>query len=893
MKRKSDLFTAAIAASFGATFGATFGAGFVTSARQRRKAGPAWFLALGLGAMPVFVQAAAPEAAAPVDVAQVEVAQAGGTEVAASDVPATSKVLEQVVVTGTRSKGLQASETLAPVQVLGAETLKSAGQPDLIGAIAQIVPSFTAQAFGGDQANQTLTAKLRGVSPNHALVLINGKRRHTTANLTVLGGPFQGAAAADLNFIPVSAIKRIEVLTDGAAAQYGTDAIAGVINIILKDKDDGGLVDGTYGGYLDGGGGTVNGSGNIGFSLGSGGYVNLTGEVRRRERSFRGGIDPRVIDPGNLATFPNSNLPQASGFPFLNRIQGDPEIDLYSGSFNAGYSFENVKLYSFGTYGIKKANSFQNYRLPSRASYTPPPITDSNGNTVQPPTEYFYPFGFSPREATDEEDFAATFGAKGTVFGNWDWDLSTTYGKDEVKFFTLDSINPDLYALNGTSPTDFFGGVYLSSQLTNNFDVVREFDVSLASPLTVAVGLEQRYETYQLKTGDLASRFGSGAQAFPGVQVGDAGSHGRHNYAVYADLSTSPIQNLQVDVAGRLEYFTDFGSTLVGKLTSRYDFTPAVAVRGTISSGFRAPTLAESYYSATNVGPRSAFVQLPPNAAAASLLGLGSGLRPEESTNLSLGVVLHPIERLSVTIDAYQIEIRDRIVGSGTLFSQFNGVPVPGAEAITAAIIANGNVLDPTVTDTGINIFANGLTTRTRGVDLVLSYPSNYAWGAVDWSASANYNKTKVTKINASPAQLGGQSLFDAVALSDLETASPEYRFNLAAVWSLNRFSVTLRETIYGPSAQNEIGNDGTIFNNRIKVTPITDLEIGFKATKQVKLSLGANNLFNDYPEQKNAALLQGYRDGNNNSAVGIYPSSFSPFGYNGGYYYAKLAYTF
>ncbi|MDP3294358.1 MAG: TonB-dependent receptor [Nevskia sp.] len=827
-----------------------------------------------------------PLAGAPLEVAAADTP--AGTEVAVSD-----KVLEEIVVTGSRGRGLQASETLAPVQVLSAETLKSAGQPDLIGALAQIVPSFTAQSFGGDQANQTLSAKLRGVSPNHALVLINGKRRHTTANLAVLGGPFQGAATADLNFIPVSSIKRIEVLTDGAAAQYGTDAIAGVINIILKDKSEGGSLDSTFGAYKDGGGETKGASGNIGFGSGPDAFINLTGEIRKRERSDRGGIDPRVVNPANLSTFPNSNLPLVPGYPYLNQIQGDPEIDLYVGSFNAGYTLGDVKFYSVGTYGIKKANSFENYRLPSRASYTPPPITDSGGDTVQPPTEYFYPFGFNPREATDEEDFAATFGVKGTVFGAWDWDLSSTYGKDEVKFFTLDSINADLYALNGTSPTDFFGGVYLSSQLTNNLDVVREFEVGLVSPLSVAVGIEQRYENYQLKTGDLASRFGSGAQSFPGIQVGDSGSHGRHNYAFYADLATSPIKNLQVDIAGRLEYFTDFGSTLVGKLTSRYDFTPVVAVRGTISTGFRAPTLAESYYSATNVGPQSAFVQLPPNAAAAALLGLGSGLQPEESTNLSLGIVLHPTERLSATIDAYQIEIRDRIVGSGTLFSQFNGVPVPGAEAITAAIIANGNVLDPQVTDTGINIFANGLTTRTRGVDLVLSYPANYVWGAVDWSASANYNKTKVTKINASPAQLGGQSLFDAVALSDLETASPEYRFNFSGVWSLNRFTVTLRETIYGPSAEKEIGNDGSIFTNKIEVTPITDLELGFKATKKVKFSLGANNVFNVYPDQKNAALLQGYREGNNNSAVAIYPSSFAPFGYNGGYYYAKLGYTF
>lgn len=826
-----------------------------------------------------------PLAGAPLEVAAADTP--AGTEVAVSD-----KVLEEVVVTGSRGKGLQASETLAPVLVLSAETLKSAGQPDLIGALAQIVPSFTAQSFGGDQANQTLSAKLRGVSPNHALVLINGKRRHSTANLAVLGGPFQGAATADLNFIPVSAIKRVEVLTDGAAAQYGTDAIAGVINIILKDKSEGGSLDSTFGAYKDGGGETKGASGNIGFGSPDA-FINLTGEVRSRERSNRGGFDPRVLNPATLATFPNSNLPQAPGYPFLNLIQGDPEVDLYVGSYNAGTTIAGIEFYSVGTYGIKKANSFENYRLPNRAAYTPPPITDSGGDTIQPPTEYFYPFGFNPREATKEEDLAATFGARGTIFGAWNWDLSSTYGKDEVKSFTLDSLNLDLYSQTGSSPTDFFGGAYLTTQLTNTLDVVREFAIGLAAPLSVAVGVEHRHETYEQKIGEPASRFAGGASSFPGIQPADAGKHSRDNEAVYVDLATSPITNLQVDVAGRFEHFTDFGNTAVGKLTARYDFDPAFALRGTVSSGFRAPTLAEEFYSATNVGPTSTFAQLAPNAPAASLLGLGSGLKAEKSTNFSLGVVVHPIDKLTATIDAYQIEIRDRIVGSGSLFSLFNGVPVPGAEAITATLIANGNPVDPAAVDVGITLFANGLTTRTRGVDLVLSYPAAYSWGNVDYSASANYNKTKVTKINASPAQLGGQSLFDATAISDLETASPEFRINFAGVWTLGRFSATIRETIYGPSSRQEIGRDGTYFKNKIDTTPITDVEVSFKPTKSVKLSLGANNVFNIYPDLNNAQYLQGFIDAFDVGGTTIYPSSFSPFGFNGGYYYAKLGYTF
>ena len=823
-----------------------------------------------------------PGADAPVEVAQVV------TGVAASASESTQ--LNQVIVTGTRrGNGLQVSESPAPVQIISADTLKSTGQPDLIAALAQIVPSFTAQAFGGDQANQTLSARLRGLSPNHALVLVNGKRRHTTSNLAVLGGAYQGGAAADLNFIPVSSIERIEVLTDGAAAQYGTDAIAGVINIILKSEAEGGLVDSTYGGYGDGGGRTTDFSGNIGFGAGKDAFVNLTGELRNHGRSDRGGIDPRVVDPANLGSYPNSNLLLAPGYPYLNHISGDPNYRQQVISFNSGYNLGAIQLYSFGSYGHKKADSFENYRLPSRASYTST-TTDSGGNTTTT-TIYPYPYGFNPKEATEENDLSFTGGVKGEVFG-WAWDLSSTYGKDRIRAFTVNSINTDLYADTGASPYDFYDGAYAAVQWTNNLDFTHDFDVGLASPLNVALGIEQRHETYEIQTGDAASRYKSGASSFPGINPGDAGKHGRDNVAVYVDLAASPIDHLQVDVAGRFEHFTDFGDTEVGKLTSRYDIIPELAVRGTVSTGFRAPTLAEEYYSATNVGPSTAFVQLPPNAAAARLLGLGSGLQPEKSTNLSFGIVAHPVRKLTVSLDAYQIQIRNRVVGSGALYSVFQGQPVAGSGAISDAIVANGNTLDPTVSTVGINIFANGLTTRTRGVDLVASYPSKFFWGRVDWSASANYNQTKITKINPSPAQLGGQPLYDATAQSDLEKASPEYRLNFAAVWSLDKFSATLRETIYGPSSEQELGDDGVYYRSRISPTPITDLELSFKPIHSVKLSAGANNLFNIYPNKLNPTLLQTYNDAGDNTAVSQYPA-FSPFGFNGGYYYVKLGYSF
>src|ERR1700728_3601814 len=289
-----------------------------------------------------------------------------------NETAASSESLEEVIVTGTRQTGLKAADSPAPIQILSAETIQAAsGSPDLISTLAKIVPSLTAQGFGGDTANATLQAKLRGLSPNDVLVLVDGKRRHTTSNLAVDSGPFQGAAGVDLNFIPVSAIDHIEVLTDGAAAQYGSDAIAGVINIILKKDSSGGNLGGTYGRYIDGGGITGDYTGHIAFQPLDGGYLNFTGEVRNHGFSDRGGIDGRTLnpDPG----YPNSNWTSAPGYPHLNLIEGDAQYNLKIASFNSGFDLGGgTQFYSFGTYGYKDTASYENYRTPSTVSYTGP-----------------------------------------------------------------------------------------------------------------------------------------------------------------------------------------------------------------------------------------------------------------------------------------------------------------------------------------------------------------------------------------------------------------------------------------------------------------------------------------------------------------------------------------
>lgn len=822
------------------------------------------------------------------------IAMAGGAQAADGDAAAESE-LEGIIVTGTRTTGLRAVDSPAPITVLDSTALSRVGQTDLIQAIAQNVPSFNAQAFGGDTANLTLSAKLRGLSPNHALVLINGKRRHGTANLAVLGGPFQGGAAADLNFISLGAVSHIEVLQEGAAAQYGTDAIAGVINIILKNDPEGGGITASAGKYMSGGGDTADLTLNVGFAPFENSYLNLSYQTRYHDYSFRGDVDPRVTNTAfninsssRLSRYPQ--LANHPDFPYMNRIAGDAEYRLNIGSYNFGITFGDVEAYSFGTYGDKYASAFENYRVPNL-------IVGRDGSIPRP-------FGFSPREVIYETDYAATFGIKTKTEDGWNVDIATTYGKDNVSIYVKDSFNRSLYidtstpTTPGSSPTDFYAGAFIFSQWTSQIDVSKEYDVGMAAPLNVAFGGEYRLEEYEIKPGDAGSRYKEGSQSYPGFQFTDAGKHDRRSYAVYGNVALSPSEPVKLDLAARYEHFSDFGSTFIVKGTGRYDFNEMIAIRGTASTGFRAPTLAESFYSATNVSPTSAFVQLPPNSAAAALVGV-NGLDPEKSRNFSVGFVAHPGFGITATLDVYQINIKDRIVGSGSLFGSGGDVNLP---AVRAAIIANGNVLDPTVTQTGINIFTNGLNTRTRGAELVVTTSTDLAdMGSIQWSLTGNFTDTKVTKIAKPPAQLAGASLFDLTSIGNLETTSPDYRFVLGALWTWDKLSVNLKETLYGPASRFDSrtgcslatgATSPTCFKNKIDATFITDLEISYRILEPVKITIGANNLFNKYPDKLNPAYRNTFLTGNANGFVTQYPT-FSSFGINGGYYYGKVAYTF
>ena len=804
--------------------------------------------------------------------------------------------LERVVVTGTRARGLEASESLVPIQIVSADALQRVGgKPDLVEALAMLVPSFGVQAWGQDMSNQTLQARLRGLSPNHVLVLVDGKRRHTTANLSVVRDTYQGGAGADLNFIPVSAIDRIEVLTGGAAAQYGSDAVAGVINIILKKNSSGGTLDATYGRYFDGGGITSDVAGNFGLEPIDGSYLNLTAEVHNHGHSYRGGIapslvDPTVIYPASGATYPNTNIPHVPGWPHLNKLQGDAQYQLKLASFNSGFDLGGgAQLYALGTYGHKAAASYENYRLPAKVSYTDP----TTGVTTYP-----FLYGFNPEEAITENDYALTGGIKGTL-ADWNCDLSSSYGNDNIEAYTVHSANAGLFSATDATPTNFYDGQFFATQWVTTLDLNRDLQTGLAGPLNVALGAEYRRETYKIEAGNPSSYALGGAQSFPGFTPTDAGIHDRKDYAGYIDLAAMPIAGLRLDAAGRHEHFSEFGNTTVVELTGRFDFTATFALRGTVSTGFRAPTLAEEYYSSTLVGPTSGFVQLPPNAPASRLLGLGGGLQPEKSTSYGLGFVFHPLPSMFATLDLYQIAINNRIVGSGRVYGTINGTPV--SSVVTSAIVANGNVLDPQVVSTGstgVTLFANGIDTRTRGGDLVFDFPMRYAWGNVEWSVGATYNRTAATKIPSTPAVLAGQPLYDATAISDLTTATPTYVIQLGALWSLGNVSINLRESIFGSSSEyeNDDGDNAAgkllYYKTTIGVIAITDLALGYQAGRNFKLSIGATNLFNRYPTQINGTVLAHERAHDDVQAVQIYPS-FSPIGIDGGYYYAHASYRF
>jgi iron complex outermembrane receptor protein len=842
--------------------------------------------------------------------------------------------VSEVIVTGTRQVGVKAADSAAPIQIVGGQQLLKTGSTDLASALATSVPSLNIQTNGGDAAAVEIEVALRGLSPNDTLVLVDGKRRHTTSNLAVDGGSiYSGAAAVDLSYIPNASIDHIEVLTDGAAAQYGSDAIAGVVNIILKKTSSGGTINGTGGQFFDSQGATQAFSVNQGFNLNDKGFVNVTLEERTHDLTTLGLGDIRFQN-ANGSTLSSlsgeaANVVNGPNFPHENRVYGDPQSAIYNFFFNAGYHFnEDVEGYAFGNYSTNTSQHFENYRSPTKISA---------GSCLAPcttladygagPTVYAVPNGFDPSEKFDQKDFSITGGLRGSKFG-WNWDLSTTYGENSTKAYVINTDNASTFpTLQNSSITPvayplhtLFDGSYDATEWSGSLDLDRSFAIGLAKPLNVAFGFEGRQDSYGIGAGEPESYFGSGSQSFAGYSPADAGSYTRTNYAGYIDLATSPITNLTVDVAGRYENYSDFGSTEDGKVTARYDFTPEIAVRGTVSDGFRAPTLAEEHYTGLNVGPTSVSGQFAPNSSGAQAVGFPS-LRPEQSINYSAGFVFKPIPKLQITLDAYYILLHDRILpGSGfqalAAYCVPNGTPIAHTSASVVKtcpagqtpedVIVSQNILNALgaqgvttagLTSVGVSAFINAVNTRTDGIDATATYASDFGeFGHVDWSLGFNYNHTQISSNSNLPSALyalnttvgiNQTKFLSTDSTSALTTAPPREKLILQGFWTKGPWSVNLRETVYND--MKEYVSSPSILES-IGTTGITDLDVGYKVTKSIKIDFGANNLFNIIPPLTPLNSTGQPQDG---ALVYHVPYGFAPWGQNGGYYYGRITLTY
>ncbi|AVO59610.1 TonB-dependent receptor plug domain-containing protein [Pseudomonas chlororaphis] len=759
----------------------------------------------------------------------------------------TAARLDTVIVTGTRAQERTASASLSPIDVISGDSLRSSGSGELATVLAKLIPSINfPRPSLVDGAELTRPAQLRGLSPDQVLVLVNGKRRHTSAFVNLGGAVGRGSAPADLNAIPLSAIDHIEVLRDGASARYGSDAIAGVINIILKSADHGGSISTQYGQYKKGDGIQRQVAGNSGFALGDNGFVSLSGEGANNDYTDRAGKDFRPASVGSTT--------------YGQHVfrQGEPETEEGKFQFNSAYSFNDAaELYGFGGYSKRRGETAAFYRASNA----------SNNNRV------LHPNGYLPLINGTLEDTSLVVGLRGELLDNWHYDLSANYGKNTYELRTK-TINTSL-GLN--TPHSFDNGTLTNDQRQLSLDLSREFSLGwLPYPVSVAFGTEYLHQGYQIEAGQPESYYQTGSSGLGGFRDSDAGSSSRHNFAQYLDLETNFTDKLAVSAAVRHEDYSDFGSNVSGSLSARYDFTPRVALRGSVSTGFRAPSLAQQNFTFTSSQLIGNTIQESGTFAAdsqvARLLG-AEDLKAEKSRNYSLGLVLEPLDNLTVTADLYHIDIRDRVSLSSNLVLNNTAIDYLKANGV-------GNI-----NYTSARYFTNATDTSTDGVDLVANYRYQLDNG-IRWNSTLgyNYNHTKVTDVKANPAildQLGVNLVRvdrrERIGL--LGDTTPQHKLSLANDFNYGNWALHSNLVRYGEftSYQADKVNDQTF-----SAAWLLDLAVDYKLQNWL-FTLGGDNVTDKYPEKVNA-----YASSGGNLAY----STFSPYGYSGAFYYAKVAYN-
>ena len=837
-----------------------------------------------------------------------DVAEAGDAGPVAPDSLAVASG-DQIIVTGTRRTDRTVAESVSPIDVFVPDDVVRQGSGDTNQILATLVPSFTVARYAiADGSSFVRPPNLRGLPPDETLVLLNGKRRHRSALVQLGGGALaEGSQAADLNQIPAIAIGRIEVLRDGASAQYGSDAIAGVINIGLKDNDSGFTGYARYGQYYEGDGDDYQVAANVGLGLGDTGFISISGEYLNSSATSRG-----VTRPGALAVqqlYPDLDVPDPA------QRWGNPAVEAVRLFANAGIEIgEDSEIYAFGNYGHSDQEESFNYRQPYSVSVTGPdgsaqtigaagifsPIyldQLANGNYDAEGATFsfleFYPGGFTPFFFGTIDDVSATAGYRGTlgIGTGLSYDFSASYGQDRLTYYLIDTLNA---TLGPESPTEVTPGYLEQREFNLNADFSYPLEVGLAEPLGVAFGFERRRESYELGLGDQASweigpyvvqtverddgtTFATsqpvGSNGFPGYGPSIAGSSSRTSLAAYIDIEADLTEQFSLGVAGRYEDFSDFGATTTGKISARYEFIPEIAIRGTVSTGFRAPTPGQVNTSsiATTFNPGDPnpieSATLPVTDPAAIYFG-AVALTPEEATNLSAGLVLQPLPGATLTIDYYHIEVRDRI-GTSQPFDNFSAAD---REALRQLGVANYLSLGE------VRYLTNAFDTRTQGLDIVGSYAlRTESAGSFNTTLGFNYNTTKVTDRDADV--IGDERVFN------IENILPEYRVILTETWTLDALSVLARANYYGSFA----GQDGGLtqeFGDEV----VFDLEVSYSIGENFTLSVGGQNIFDNYPDSD----LRGgvYPSTGGLFSGNVYPD-FSPFGFNGGFWYVRGGVSF
>ncbi len=812
---------------------------------------------------------------------------------------------EQIAVVGSRAAPRSVADSAVPIDIISDEEFKQQGATDMVSMMQTVVPSFNVNDQPiNDASTLVRPANLRGMASDHTLVLVNGKRRHRSAVITFLGGGLSdGAQGPDISVIPAAALKQVEVLRDGAAAQYGSDAIAGVINFVLNDASEGGSFEARYGSYYEGDGDMIQLSGNVGLPLSENGFINLSAEYRTADdtsRSIQRDDAAALIAAGNTFV---ADPAQIWGSPEIKH-----DIKLFA---NAGVELSDTsEAYIFGNFAEREVEGGFYYRNPHNRGGVNDGGTNEDGeqlllvgdltgdmsgncptdivvgdNVLENPTyinqvannpdcfafNEILPGGFTPRFGGTVTDMSLVFGTKGELENDITYDVSLNLGQNEVDFAISNTINP---SLGPETPFEFSPGRYTQSEQTLDIDFTKPFDVGLYEPLFVATGFQYRNESYESFAGDTASYeigplatqgFGIGSNGFPGLAANSQGRVSRNNIALYVDAEAYITENFMLAGALRYEDFSDFGNTTKGKIAFRWQALENIAFRGAFSTGFKAPTLGQSNVRnvTTAFGTDGQLIDratLPPTDPVSQLKG-GEQLTPEESESITFGVVADFENGLFITADYYNIELTDRI-------STASGIAL--TEEDIATLLAQG--INDASSFSEISFFTNDFDTTTEGVDVVANYAMEMMGGETKFSLAYNWTSTEVDRASENISDF---------RIRMLEDNLPAVRYSATANHTNGDWRFLARLNYYGSIFEDHL--DSALPIDKVGSEFTVDLEVAYSFTEELTVTVGAKNAFDEYPDENTQYA---------GIAGSLYPTT-SPIGINGGFYYLRGVYTF